>query len=1440
MTAFCFILHFLLFAWWGAIPGDGVTTGMLQHPPDTSPSPHIYVIPAANGTDVQVFAGHLSQVTTPITARLYGGTSHEPGHSGYDPNTGEYDFGFVSVCQPTQDSDTMRVDISTTASGKDSILLGASYFRRYYVPGTARRVLASHDTRARLTVMPEALPSNTYMVMLDTAAPPGEPPAGHTPLGSTYAIRPSGVISQSQAPLLLDLDYQSAPPGIDLHTLGLFAWNPNLTQWYALDSHVVSPTVQASIRRFETYSVFIGPTWRDTFWDGTGLDLLDNVTREIQGRLRLADTATSGRALSIPIARAENSGRWKTVHFSGTTPPGTTLAVDVLAEDGSILLEDLVDGASLATIDPAVHPRLRLALRLASQQVGLTPRLDAWSISRTTSSVAPRQFLPVLVRGGASFSPPSSAAPDSLADLVSKSTATLALPSLGARTPLTASWTAAGLVGKNIDALAVDPTSAAVVYAAVGSSMPWGVFKTTNGGQTWAEVYDGLPNFGLAIDPQRPATVFSSAGGTIIKTNDGGNTWRELSLSPPDPITFAIDPNQTNTVFAGSGYMWGLYKSTDGGANWGSRVWFGNVFTVAVDPRNSAVVLIGTEGDVQSGGVVKSTDGGLHWTQVRADPQVNVVVVDPFNSQVIYAGTEGRGILKSGDGGLHWAIANTGLSNLLVRAIAPHPRYRNVLFAGTWEDGVFRSIDGGASWHSIGSGLQYPYILSLAIDPGTGKTLYAGTQAGGVYKLALEPPPPPPGSTYAHVIDENNVPVEGAQVYRNGALLQDGTGQSLTTDAAGNLILPDSIRLGDHLVAFLPLYQQPTVRQGHDGWAYRVVKTSLISGTDGSVSGHTVSAPGQQMLRLASPLALFNLAVSVEWNATPDYLQDMVLALQRASDYLFDATDGQMAFGQVAIYDNGREWSNADIQVLTRNEVVPIGDYDGLLSPNLSLVIRLGRHWDRARGQGRWSAQDGYRTIIHEFGHYAFGLYDSYEQYVYDDDGNILGSNEDTGCTTKEVADTDPSMHATLMDTQYAATEFSDRQLVPDLWTAQCELTVQWQTHHLSDWEMILARFGDLSQPPRWRFLRPADRARVLAGPDVLPASLLPFPVMHFTDSGEDAPPRLLLVQQMDGSPYTLGALVALDTVRAGTIMILDQGRTDAQGQILIYGASTGNEVRVGSVDGALYSNVTISTSLVYTVVLPTGSQNRQDTVNPYVFAVPYTNMRDLLVSSGGVGPGGILSAFVVSPVAQPGQTIDLVYDQPSQTYQGIASFGVSGPGLGRAHVRGMGAAGPSQHVTADANFALTAVETNQSQDLYSPDGNAWLHLEAGSFTAAPVSMILMSTGNVPHPLPGGMRVIGDAYSVRASGVQMSLAKPAVLRLFYDPAHLDEVNSDLLQVARWQWGVGWVLMPSQRDPEHFAISTLTQQLGIYALLVPANTTPLTRRAYVPLWHRQRQ
>ena len=173
------------------------------------------------------------------------------------------------------------------------------------------------------------------------------------------------------------------------------------------------------------------------------------------------------------------------------------------------------------------------------------------------------------------------------------------------------------------------------------------------------------------------------------------------------------------------------------------------------------------------------------------------------------------------------------------------------------------------------------------------------------------------------VQDEADAPVAEAQVFRNGSLVG-------TTDAEGGLYI-SGLANGDTLVARKRILEQTTNKQSHNqdstqNWAYRVYITSLTIPKDTNPVPYTVSDSTMVqvlVLKKSNTLIGFNILAVVEWDANNVYFGELLQGFQNASSYLYDATDGQMLFERVTIYDNNQNMGDADYQFRASNQEWP-------------------------------------------------------------------------------------------------------------------------------------------------------------------------------------------------------------------------------------------------------------------------------------------------------------------------------------------------------------------------------------------------------------------------------------------------------------------------------------------------------------------------------------
>jgi photosystem II stability/assembly factor-like uncharacterized protein len=340
-------------------------------------------------------------------------------------------------------------------------------------------------------------------------------------------------------------------------------------------------------------------------------------------------------------------------------------------------------------------------------------------------------------------------------------------------------WTPIGPEAGVVSALAVDPRQPHTVYAA---SAETGVFKTTDDGDSWAPIDQGIdlrqaflvtlaaspdgtllaggggiwrsvdggaswqpspPDqtlFGLhfAFDPRDARTVYVAAGADgIFKSTDGGETWTALFNAPPSTPyinfqTVAVAPGRRGALLAGSDA--GLYRSADG-VRWSHTLAACNVQALAFDPSAPGRVYAGCGGSElpafrSRGGVMVSSNAGLTWkpTALPAFPVFSLAVL-PGVAGSAYAATA-SGVFRTTDGGAHWTrLRGIGPAN----ALAVSPLRRPVLFAGLPGLGVFRSADRGASWVAANHGFTAALVTLLAADPTGGGRLYIGTPGLGAF-----------------------------------------------------------------------------------------------------------------------------------------------------------------------------------------------------------------------------------------------------------------------------------------------------------------------------------------------------------------------------------------------------------------------------------------------------------------------------------------------------------------------------------------------------------------------------------------------------------------------------------------------------------------------------------------------------------------------------------
>lgn len=312
--------------------------------------------------------------------------------------------------------------------------------------------------------------------------------------------------------------------------------------------------------------------------------------------------------------------------------------------------------------------------------------------------------------------------------------------------------------------------------------------------------------------------------------------------------------------------------------------------------------------------------------------------------------------------------------------------------------------------------------------------------------------------TQVRVVDKDGNAVENAQVYRNGTL------QPLRTNSQGYLPGRGELTLGDQLVALQPITSTHI---------YTIYYTSAP--IKGELIPTSVKDPGVQTLTTSptNPLILFNLDISLEWDASNDqaYMQELDRNLRRASEILYDLSNGGVALGEIQVHQAKAKWQDANVVIYASNSIRPNADVGGVIS-STNLIsetilgetgvitnayapgqVRLGVTWGRFGNVEGDLGEDWARVLAHELGHYFLYLLDNY-----------LGVEGDLvlpiTCEGSAMADAYRGDHSEFMSepdwSKSVIDEFGELKPNP------CLKTLAEVTTGRSDWETITLRYSAL------------------------------------------------------------------------------------------------------------------------------------------------------------------------------------------------------------------------------------------------------------------------------------------------------------------------------------------------------------------------------------------
>ncbi len=340
-----------------------------------------------------------------------------------------------------------------------------------------------------------------------------------------------------------------------------------------------------------------------------------------------------------------------------------------------------------------------------------------------------------------------------------------------------------GTMSGRISAIAgrVEPSGTTTLLVGAASG---GVWKSTDGGTTFNPIFDkaSAQSIGaIAFDPNAPQTYWVgtgeswtrnsvSIGDGVYKTTDGGDTWSNVGLPNSERIAkIVVDSKDGKIVYVcATGRLWsdspdrGVYKTTDGGLSWSLVLKGPNLSTgcasLAMDPSDPNHLFAGlwdfrrkgwtfrsggeTPASPSGSGLFQSDDGGTTWTKLDAASAKGLpaqpwgriaLAIAPSNPKIVYAFIESprSALFRSDDGGKTWGERDRSaqmvgrpfyFANLIV-----DPKNPDHLFKTDF--GLIASDDGGKSFAGVAGGTHGDHH-DVWIDPNDTHHVVTGDDGG--------------------------------------------------------------------------------------------------------------------------------------------------------------------------------------------------------------------------------------------------------------------------------------------------------------------------------------------------------------------------------------------------------------------------------------------------------------------------------------------------------------------------------------------------------------------------------------------------------------------------------------------------------------------------------------------------------------------------------------